>query len=358
MSSVRFQNLDKLRGFAAMSVLVYHVIEIMNWTDFPTQGVNVWWRIGWMGVNLFFVLSGFVIYFSAHTLKERYGQSWGRVYAAHRFARIAPLYFLTLFVFSVLVLPALLFIPPVDLALQFFTHVFFIHNLLPSTQGAINGVNWSIGVEMQFYVFMFLCLGWLQQVSIGRVLVVLCGIACSWKAAIFLFFPADQRWFLTTQLPGTLDEFAFGIAACKLILEQKLVVAPIWIHRWWRIILAIASLWLMFTIFWMEGDYWNSPWMVIFFRTLMAFSGATLILVVITIPEHWWMASSKPFDYLGKISYGIYLWHLPVILSLKTLDLAAGVPYLTAVIVGTLLLAAFSYHMLESPWIERARRAG
>ncbi len=340
-----------------MSVLVYHVIEHTDWVTFPIKGVNVWWRIGWMGVDLFFILSGFLIYLSAHILKERYGQSWGRIYVAHRFARIAPLYFLTLLVFSVLILPALLFLPPVELALQFFTHVFFIHNLLPSTHGAINGVTWSIGVEMQFYVFIFLSLGWLQRVSIGRVLIVLCSVACLWKATIFLFFPAEQRWFLTTQLPGTLDEFAFGIAACKLILDRKLTAAPTWMHSWWRIIVAFTSLWLMFTLFWMEGDYWNNPWMVIFFRILMAFSGAALILAVITIPEHWWIASSKPFDYLGKISYGIYLWHLPVILSLKTLDLAAGVPYLTAVIVGTLLLAAFSYHMLESPWVERARRA-
>lgn len=54
-----FPLIDVLRGFAAITVLVYHVIEHFHWTAFPTEGLLSWFRIGWMGVDLFFVISGF-----------------------------------------------------------------------------------------------------------------------------------------------------------------------------------------------------------------------------------------------------------------------------------------------------------
>ena len=54
-----FPSIDILRGFAALSVVVYHVIEHFKWIDFPTQGPLVWFRIGWMGVDLFFCYIGF-----------------------------------------------------------------------------------------------------------------------------------------------------------------------------------------------------------------------------------------------------------------------------------------------------------
>jgi peptidoglycan/LPS O-acetylase OafA/YrhL len=60
-----FPLIDVLRGFAALSVLVYHVIAHFDWTRFSTSGPLVWFRIGWMGVDLFFVISGFVITLSA-----------------------------------------------------------------------------------------------------------------------------------------------------------------------------------------------------------------------------------------------------------------------------------------------------
>ena len=59
--SYYFDTIDILRGFAAISVVVYHVIEHFQWSNFPATWPWLWFRVGWMGVDLFFVISGFVI---------------------------------------------------------------------------------------------------------------------------------------------------------------------------------------------------------------------------------------------------------------------------------------------------------
>ena len=357
LSTSKFANIDKLRGFAALSVLVYHVIEHTHWNDFPAQGFNFWWRIGWMGVDLFFVISGFVIFLSANALYDKYGENWRRVYSVHRLARIAPLYFLTLAIFWCLISPELLLLPWKDLLFQLITHALFIHNLFPSTQGAINGVNWSIGVEMQFYVFVLLAFNWLRRASPGMVLFVLCGVASLWKFGLFLLFPdatVAQRWFMTIQLPGTLDEFGFGIAACKLMMSHRREL-PALINPWQRLGLMILGVSMMLFLFLQVGQYWDSLWVVTFFRIIMGLAGALLILAATAYPERVPFHLLRPLDYLGEISYGIYLWHLPVILSLQRLNLPAGSQFLTLTIIVTILLAALSYHLLERPWLMKGR---
>lgn len=340
-------------------MLVYHVIEHTAWAGFPVAGGHTWWRIGWMGVDLFFVLSGFVIFLSANGLYEKLGNNWWRTYAIHRFVRIAPLYFLTLLVFLFLISPGLLFLPADNLLFQLFSHAAFLHNLFPSTHGAINGANWSIGVEVQFYIFVFLFFNWLRQASAVRVLITLCAVASIWKLAVFLLLPdalVSQRWFLTTQLPGVLDEFAFGIVACKLILGRKQSAERLGAKNSLFLALSGGSVWLMLSLFWAIGAYWESVWAVAFFRILMGLVGALLILAAIGLPESWPFKINRPLDYLGEISYGVYLWHLPVILSLKRLDLPAGGTFLAVTIISSVVLAGFSYHMFERPWVVKGRQ--
>ena len=358
----KFPHLDKLRAFAALSVVLYHVIEHGKWTTFPIDGPLVWGHIGWMGVDLFFVISGFVIYLNAFRLRETFDQDWGRVFALHRLARIAPLYLMTLILYACLVEPAMLFWPLAQMIFQGVTHALFIHNLFPSAQGAINGVNWSIGVEMQFYLFMFLAMPWLTRAKIWQILLVLCGIACLWKGMAFFLTPAAEShrlWFLTTQLPGDLDEFAFGIAACKLVLDQNERASGRNAARGIAcIVAALLTATAMFSLFWTRPVYWDSWAAVIFFRSLMGLCGATIILAAIHFPFGCGRPGrllSRAIDYLGEISYGIYLWHLPVIMSLKHLHLDPGVGLLAATVIATIVLASLSFHLVERPWMQRAR---
>src|SRR3954469_7371289 len=92
----RFDNINLLRAFAALSVVVYHVIEHGHWTTYPSDGPLATFRIGWYGVDLFFVISGFVIAYSALILRRADPASFRRRYWARRLTRILPLYLATL----------------------------------------------------------------------------------------------------------------------------------------------------------------------------------------------------------------------------------------------------------------------
>src|SRR5258706_4584665 len=87
----RFDNINLLRAFAALSVVVYHVIEHGRWTDYPTEGPLVTFRIGWYGVDLFFVIIGFFIPYSGILFYRAEAPSFQRSYSNPRITRDLPL---------------------------------------------------------------------------------------------------------------------------------------------------------------------------------------------------------------------------------------------------------------------------
>ena len=163
--SLHYPMIDLLRGFAALSVIVYHVIEHINWKNFPLSGfAGDWFRIGWMSVDLFFVISGFVIVLSSIKSYEKSESNWyfQKNYLRRRITRIVPLHYLTCGIYLFFIAPEMITLPRLNFHL--FTHAFFLHNWHPATHGSINGPNWSLGVEMQFYLLVMLAAGWLAKV--------------------------------------------------------------------------------------------------------------------------------------------------------------------------------------------------
>ncbi|HUX62984.1 acyltransferase [Sulfuricella sp.] len=356
----RFANLDKLRGFAALSVVLYHVIEHTHWTTYPTSGLFFWGRIGWMGVDLFFVISGLVITYSAWSLYHTQGVDWKSHYWRRRLTRIVPLYLLTSAMYVTLVQPEWMSVSIKGILWHGVTHLLFIHNLFPGTHGSINGVNWSIGVEMQFYFLVALVLPWIVRTSALVLIATFFTIAWAWRAAVFGLL-GDQGAFLlfqyTTQLPGTLDQFVLGILLCKIMLDPKYVSVAEWIKQHYAIVIlgGLVTGIVMFSIYINHADYWPNNWMVIFFRTLIGAAACAIILSATLWPWKVPRIMSRPLDFLGEISYGIYLWHLPVIFSLKRLGVGPGFPFLVWTLFVTIILATLSYYLFERSWMRSAR---
>jgi peptidoglycan/LPS O-acetylase OafA/YrhL len=104
-----YPNLNSLRAFAAITVILYHIIELLPWSNFPRTVPLMWFRYGWLGVDLFFILSGFVIALSAFSLVEQHPPALARrIFMRRRLVRIAPLYVLTCILFVLLVQPQLI----------------------------------------------------------------------------------------------------------------------------------------------------------------------------------------------------------------------------------------------------------
>ena len=348
---------DVLRAFAALLVVAYHVIESGRWSSFPIDGPMRIFRMGWIGVDCFFVISGFVITLSALKDLEHNPIGFRRRFAIRRLARIAPLYFLTSLVFVFVVQPDLLLQSGSYQLTQLFTHLFFIHNLYLGTAGAINGPTWSIGLEMQFYVLIMLIAPWLAKVSIPRMLLVLTAVAWSYRYLLTLILepgtaPVYAQVVYTTQLPGTIDQFGIGMAIGLAVARQRGrlwdLLQPGWSNFALWAALGTALWWATWEAFWPRAAFWYFSPMIVFWRSLLSVAFACWIAALMTLPIAS-LGLFKPFRYLGEISYGVYLWHMPVLISMLKLQQLYGGRLLGKVLLGAIALAMFCWHFFERP---------
>jgi peptidoglycan/LPS O-acetylase OafA/YrhL len=360
-----FPTIDVLRGFAALSVVIYHVIEIFGWAEFPWTGPLLWFRIGWMGVDLFFVISGFVIGLAAFSGIDKHGSSEFRGhFFKRRLTRIVPLHYLTVLVFSVFIQPEILF---VNLLPNLGAHLFFVHNLSMKFSGSINGANWSLATEMQFYVLMLLLAPWLRITQFWKIFLVFVGVAWAWRFGVTQIVEPDKTlgvlpiFVAATQLPGMLDEFAIGILLARLVRTETGRHVLSYIDSKTKAVavclLAGLVLYLTLRVFWPFSSYWNYPLMVILFRTLLAIAFGAVVFAACAVPPAGLLGKVlSPFYYLGTISYGIYLWHLPVLLSVKRMTWITPSHALPWVVGLTIIFAAVSWHFFEQPLIQKYAR--
>ena len=358
-----FPLVDLVRVFAALTVLVYHLIAHWEWTGFPGTGPLAWFRGGWMAVDLFFVISGFVIGLSAFSRIDAQGPGFRRDFLRARLARIVPLHYVTLAAFVLLVQPALRAQP--DFPANLGAHLLFVHNLFFDYYGAINGPNWSLGTEMQFYLLVALAAPWLRTMRWWRLALLFFAIAWAWRWGSWWLLhdgPADRPYMAQTQLPGMLDEFAIGLLLARFVRSPRgrnglarLAAAPA--LRYAGLVAIACGWWAVFRLH-QDFDYWEQPAMAVFFRT--ALGGCTAALLVLLCG--WPLTATQPLariaTYLGKISYGIYLWHLPVLFLLgEHTHLPPGVALAIAA-PATMMLAALTWHLVEQPALRRWGRAG
>lgn len=353
-----FPHVNLLRGFAALSVFVYHVIEHYGWSGFPIEYGLIWFRMGWLAVDLFFVISGFVISWSLIQLHARHTQlvPLAREFLWRRAGRIIPLYVLSMLVFALLIEPRLFNFHQLP---NWLAHLAFLHPFHPHTFGSINGINWTIGVEVHFYLFALITSPWWLKRK--PLTLFLTGVIIAWTMRYFVVIAGqkmglvgDQIFPMAIQMPMMLDEFTAGMALALIIYRF-----PIEEWKGSKMLqglglggLAIGAIMLSFYFYKMDPEYWDNPNMVIFWRSSIAIAFALLLAFFIWLPP-----LRRPpmlyrgLYYLGDISYGIYLWHLIVIELVKPHIVGQMDLYLLVTTPIVLLLAAASWHWLEKPLI-------
>ena len=352
--------IDALRGFAAVTVVIYHVIAHFEWKSFPSiPYVTTWLKRGWMAVDMFFVISGFVIALSALNLLERNRSQYMREFCQRRLARIVPLHYLTCLAFTLFIAPALMFEP--DFLFNALSHLSFTHNWHYKTMGAIDGPNWSLGVEMQFYLLILLTAPLFCRMNPVITLAVCIGTTWIWRGGVFaltqgqVWSGVNMTWFGISQVPGALDEFGFGIMLATILHGDSDGKIHALLHKTrflWPLaatgVFALAMHFLSAT-----PEFWQDWKMVVFWKTFLA-TGFFLVLVsACAIQDRWILWLLTPLRYLGTISFGIYLWHSLVLMSLRPLLLGDPARGCNWVLGLSIFLGALSWHLFEKPMMDR-----
>jgi len=112
---------------------------------------------------------------------------------------------------------------------QLASHLTFTHSFWPLTYASIDGVNWTLALEMQFYVAIALLIPWLARTRGSHIWFWCILIAWGWRAAMYRFYGGHEpvRLFMRVmQLPGALDEFGAGIFLAKL-MDRRPDAGPI-----------------------------------------------------------------------------------------------------------------------------------
>jgi peptidoglycan/LPS O-acetylase OafA/YrhL len=301
--------LDGLRGLAVLLVLWYHVWEI-SWLSSP------FWLVflpatGFAGVTLFFFLSGFVIsypFFRADQLGKPL-PSWGH-FAWRRFIKIVPSYVLSIAVAYALGYaqrqPSAALLP--DLA----THLLFIHTWFPDRYGSINGVLWTLAVEVEFYC-VFPLIWWAFRrrpwLSAGATI----AIAWIWRAWLFhccfttLFGQYEEN------LPGYLDIFGLGMLSAYLFVARGHLLRAPAIRRIAPLIalsgFVALGLLLANCFNYRLTDQWSGVWQIDR-RPLLGLAFSAMALGSLASPR-WWqiLLDNAPMRFLATISYNLYLYH-------------------------------------------------
>ncbi len=343
-------NLDVLRFFLALLVVVFHVPEISKNSGLPHYDESPLFHRGTEAVYWFFVLSGFLLSLLA-TRELSNGQFNIRRFFMRRVLRIWPVYFLVSFfglLFYYVVLP-LLHIPFENKAgfeTAFLLQSFFLSNILHAyyDPGGILTITWSVSVEEQFYLFfpflVFFVYRWvfLKRVVVALLLLLVCGL--------YLFLPSAG--IVMQQLGLYLELFLIGIIAAELFQLAK------GFHPIVQDVLAVFSLIVFVLLFF--TDWLMVPDDPFLWRLVNGVSAAIVVLSL----SVWHRKFSLNLLILGgKISYGIYMYHMIVVTGLvfvcQKLALQGHmVIWLMNLlsIVMTYLVALFSFSFFEGRFLQ------
>lgn len=322
VANARIQALDGLRGIAILAVLIFH-LTLLNRDHSLSTLLTPVMKMGWCGVDLFFVLSGFLI--TGILYDSKAGQHYFRNFYAHRVLRIFPLYYLVLFgtfVCGPLIRGLAGDVRQVDLSSQLYYWSYTSNLLYAIRQGWMVGretrhllVTWSLAIEEQFYLV------WPLLVLCGRriTLIKLCIGMIIGAFGIRLMLSLLDASPVTVYV-FTLDRMdTLAVGAVLALLLRKFPNHPGYLG-WARGALVLSAAGLA-GILWLQGDFSEyGSLMQLFGYSLLAILFGALLLLALNSSGRGWVESicrgSSFLRTLGKYSYGIYLFHLPIILWL------------------------------------------
>lgn len=336
----RLPQLDGVRGIAILLVVIHNVTG-----KYPALHLDRVFANGWMGVDLFFVLSGLLI--TGILLETKESTGFFRNFYARRVLRIWPLYYVTL-LFMFVVVPV---VHPVDnkalfeRASPWWAFPLFVQNFLvqaPEGAPGLLGVTWSLAIEEQFYLVWPLVVRFCSR-SLLRWIAVL--VVCVSPALRLMLLTAGADIYSNTF--ARLDGLMTGALLAILMRSPGFVPARFLGTAW--MVLAIATPLAFVT------EALDARWVVF---SLSAAASAALVYLSLYSPQSWVQRAlgNRFLVYTGTISYGLYLLH-KIPFNVGTALHFDRYPLLAAPIlfVAAYGMAVLSWRCLEKPFLDLKR---
>jgi peptidoglycan/LPS O-acetylase OafA/YrhL len=359
-TQLRLQQLDVLRAIAILLVLGRHMSPFPEYASpFLVKTSDVIIRVGWIGVDLFFVLSGFLV--SGLLFKEYINTKkidWKR-FLLRRYLKIYPPFYL----FIAVTVGVYLYQSQDVLIKSLLSELFFIQNYVYESTGYnFWALSWTVAVENQFYILLSVALFILIKLSrisknpfsrIPQFFIYIASLILGLRLLNSLLFPSfrPETHLFPTHL--RIDSLYFGI-----FLSYYFFFKNKSIQRFTTIFfspLLFLSTFLILPAFFIDI---YTPWMHTFGLTSLYLGfGCILILAVFhNFPQNRFLTPIlEAASYIGIHSYSIYLWHMPMkvwglffIARLWHDKLPYGIEFFSYV-VGSIILGIFMSILVEVP---------
>jgi peptidoglycan/LPS O-acetylase OafA/YrhL len=354
-SVTQLPQINGLRGIAIIGVLSYHIIAGVFTRGGLPPSLSVLLTNGWSGVNLFFILSGFVL-FLPYAAGYRSVEELAKPFEFYRRRcwRLLPLLYIgTIGAWTLAVLGGMAGDPsrllPV-LSLTFFLGA-------ASFSPAFNMPMWSVGDEIAFSaLFPVLALGFRRH-GVLRIVTAALVVALAMRSGGISRFPALQGpTFNSDMFVCRIDEFVLGMALAQAYATGRLPRRPL-------LCAAIGGALMIFA--WTGFDLVLRGELPPICRALLndlLDAGLVAIVVAALVPGTRLaaMLAWRPLQVTGMMCYSIYMWHLPILNTIAT-DRATVSWWLFGVMIAeflvvTFIIAALSYRFIEFPRIADWRR--
>lgn len=369
----RVPELDGLRGVAVLVVVISHYLGVVTITSNPPWLQKFLWslRIGWSGVDLFFVLSGFLI--GGILLDARESKTYYKTFYMRRVFRILPVYYLWIALF--MAVTCALQLSDAGRRTAGIAELWVLPKLLLFGQNIFNDwtayqwkwfvVTWSLAVEEQFYLIAPLLL---RKLDVKRVAWLMGGVLLAAPALRLAVFYGPPKWsaLATVAMPCRADSLACGILLAIAWrtpgVREWIAARTSWLWASFGLLLcgaaAIAKQLCLLPESWVKISI-GYTWLGLLF-SVTVWIGLT--------QKRSWLAGVmrwKALRALGTISYCVYIIHMSVNYYAHELLLKRTKPEIygletyavTLLALGvTLGLATASWYWFEKPMLRRGHR--
>src|SRR5579862_798284 len=328
-----------MRGLASLGVVIFHLSTLgLAVGLLPLGNMITSWN---SGVDFFFVLSGFLLSIPFLQQGSKYSL---KNYYVKRIFRILPVYYL-----NILLIGTILILTLHATLLQLVSSFFFAQSLSPATFNSINGVSWTLVIEEIFYVTLPLFSVLFTKNRWRYSLPACLAVSILYREWAVLEFAHSDLSFHLWQYPSFLGHYALGLTLANFYVNRKFSGGKVTSSK----PMLASILLLIVTQYFVGSAYGISNNGLVLPGLLFAFEYASLIYFTLSTTSQ--STLRKIFDNrlatsLGKISYSLYTWHLPIEIFLLRSGLRSW-EWVGLSLFLSLSVAALSYKFVEKPFL-------